>query len=130
MARVLVVDDDEATREALSWALADEGYEVAEAAGGRRAVEMLRASTDRWVVLFDYRMPNLDGEALLSIVAADAHLAQCHAYIGMTAGPETLTPAVAQLQNQLGVPVLGKPFDLDDLIDTMAQVAAHLACDN
>jgi CheY-like chemotaxis protein len=127
MARVLVVDDDEATRETLSWALADEGHEVAVAADGQRALELLRVATDRWVVLFDYRMPDLDGEALLSIIAADAHLAARHAYIGMTASPESLPAAVAQFQTQLGVPLLGKPFDLDDLLDTVACAASRLA---
>jgi CheY-like chemotaxis protein len=129
MARVLVVDDDAPTREALSWALTDEGHEVAEAASGRQALEVLRAARDRWVVLVDYRMPDLDGEALLRSVAADAHLAARHAYIGMTASPESLPAAVAQLQTQLGVPLLGKPFDLDDLYTAVARAAARLATD-
>jgi two-component system nitrogen regulation response regulator NtrX len=127
MAHVLVVDDDEATREALRWLLTDEGHDVTEAPDGRAALEMLRQATARWVVLFDYRMPGLDGQGLLSAVAADPRLRHQHAYIAMTASPHVLDLVLGQQREALGVPLLPKPLDLDTLMVTIAQAEGRLS---
>jgi two-component system, OmpR family, response regulator MprA len=60
VARVLVVDDDEALRTALGRALRLEGYEVDVAADGAEAVNLLGALRPDLVVL-DVLMPVLDG---------------------------------------------------------------------
>lgn len=58
--RVLIVDDDEGTRELLSEILTDHGYEVSAAQDGREALEMLRTGRYRMVVT-DWEMPRLNG---------------------------------------------------------------------
>jgi two-component system response regulator MprA len=63
VARVLVVDDDEALRNALARALRLEGYEVELAADGAEAVDQLGACHPDLVVL-DVMMPVLDGVAV------------------------------------------------------------------
>ncbi len=59
-ARLLLVEDDERIRQALALALADEGYEVIEAASGEEALDLL-VSTRVDVVLLDLVLPGVDG---------------------------------------------------------------------
>jgi two-component system response regulator MprA len=60
--RVLVVDDDEALRQALRRALSLEGYEVDLAEDGQRALEFFRGERPPpEAVVLDLLMPNLDG---------------------------------------------------------------------
>jgi two-component system response regulator MprA len=60
--RVLVVDDDEALREALRRALSLEGYEVELAEDGERALDFFRGERPPpEAVVLDLLMPNLDG---------------------------------------------------------------------
>ena len=62
--RILVVDDDPASRELLRKVLATEGHAVVQAADGREALaELARQPAD--LVVSDIRMPDVDGVQLL-----------------------------------------------------------------
>jgi DNA-binding NtrC family response regulator len=62
--RVLVVDDDPASRDLLRKVLATEGHQVVQAADGREALaELERQAPD--LVVSDIRMPDVDGVQLL-----------------------------------------------------------------
>jgi class 3 adenylate cyclase/CheY-like chemotaxis protein len=67
---ILVVDDIEANRELLSRRLAREGHDVAVAAGGVEALEMLRRD-EFDLVLLDLMMPDLNGFEVLAQMKAD-----------------------------------------------------------
>jgi len=57
---ILIVDDEEALREALGKILEDDGYRVVSAASGEQALEILRDhSVD--LILTDIRMPGMSG---------------------------------------------------------------------
>jgi CheY-like chemotaxis protein len=58
---LLVVDDDEDFRHSLAQALELEGYDVAEAANGRQALEWLARGERPCAVLLDLWMPTMDG---------------------------------------------------------------------
>src|SRR4051812_50044081 len=62
--RILVVDDETNARTGLSTLLAEEGYEVKEAADGEQALALIPAFNPA-VVLVDVRMPHMDGLTLL-----------------------------------------------------------------
>jgi len=62
--RILVVDDETNARSALATLLAEEGFEVKEAADGEQALAMLPDFSPA-VVLADVRMPRMDGLTLL-----------------------------------------------------------------
>jgi CheY-like chemotaxis protein len=124
--QVLVVDDEQPIRQIVRGILEDAGYDVAEAADGLAALEHMRADDTPRVVLLDLRMPRLDGGGVLRAVAGDRALAGHHALILMTANLPSLTPPLADLLNQLEVSVLAKPFDLDDLLDTVERAERRL----
>lgn len=62
--KILVVDDDSASIEAVIEVLEREGYDLSAASGGREALRML-ASEDIDVVITDEKMPDLSGIDLL-----------------------------------------------------------------
>lgn len=125
--RVLIVDDDEGIRETIRFALEDAGYSVTEATDGLDALKLLRAGKERMVVLLDFMMPGLDGAGLLGAVAADARLAADYAFVLITANTKTLTLAFATLLQNLSVPVITKPFDIDNLLNAVATATRRLA---
>lgn len=127
MAHVLVVDDDAAIRDTVRFALEDSGYTVSEAADGLAALKQLRTRHEPTVVLLDLMMPGLDGAGVLGAVAGDRRLASQHAYILVTANTKTLTLAFANLLQSLSVPILNKPFDVDDLLDSVAVAARRIS---
>lgn len=126
MTQVLLVDDDEAIRETIRLALEDGGYEVQEASDGMAALQALRDATTGMVVLLDLMMPKLDGAGVLGAVAGDRRLAKRHVFILTTATHQTLTLAFVNLLTDLAVPVLRKPFELDDLLASVQRAAQRL----
>lgn len=123
---VLIVDDDPDIRGALRMILEEEGYRVQEARDGLIALDIMRESSHPLVVLTNHHMPVLDGPGLLSFVAQDPRLARRDAFIYMTAGNRIISPDVAQTLDELHVPVLRKPFDIQHLADLVAQAAGRL----
>lgn len=122
--RVLVVDDDLAIRETLRLVLEDAGYEVLEAGDGLQALEILKGAKDSLVVLLDLMMPRLDGAGVLGAVAGDRKLAHRHAFVMTTATHQTLSLAFVNLLTNLSVPVLRKPFDVEDLLAMVDSAAS------
>lgn len=72
-ATLLVVDDDADNREMLARRLQRQGYEVATAESGERALELVR-SRPFDLVLLDMIMPGLDGHQVLRQLKADESL--------------------------------------------------------
>ncbi|MGD8916429.1 MAG: response regulator, partial [Syntrophobacterales bacterium] len=64
MANILVVDDENSMREFLEIMLNKEGYQVATAAGGGEAIDLLKKS-DFDLVITDIRMKEIDGLEVL-----------------------------------------------------------------
>lgn len=129
MTTVLVVDDDRSIREALRILLEAEGYAVLEADDGVLALALLRATPEHLVVLLNMHMRHLNGLDVLREVAADPALPERHAYVLMTAAGDGALdqPDEQALLHQLGVPILRKPFEIQDLVDAVATAAAcHL----
>lgn len=62
--RILVVDDDPRSRDAVASILAEEGYDAAVAADGEEASELLSSWCPDLIVT-DLDMPRLDGRGLL-----------------------------------------------------------------
>jgi CheY-like chemotaxis protein len=123
---VLVVDDNDEICAALRWMLEDDGYEVLWTSDGAAALNILRSAEDRFVVLLDYVMPEVTGQDVLESVVADPRLSTSHVFILMTAMARTLPPKMLRLLTTLGIPVIQKPFDIDDLAAQVSQAAGRL----
>jgi DNA-binding response OmpR family regulator len=62
--RVLIVEDDADTREALAAALTDAGFGVEQAASGAQGIERVAACKPD-VILLDMRLPDMGGEQFI-----------------------------------------------------------------
>ncbi|MCJ2049824.1 response regulator [Methylobacterium sp. J-070] len=70
---VLVIDDDQATRDLLARFLTKEGFHVATAPDGKAGLEQARTRRPR-AILLDVTMPRMDGWAVLRALRADPDL--------------------------------------------------------
>ena len=111
MSKLLIVDDEVAILEALTDILSVEGYEVATAANGAEGLK--RAGEARPdLILLDLMMPVMDGQEMLRRLKESPDLRSIPVVV-MSAGRVTK----AELQ---GSRFLAKPFELDDLLDTVS----------
>ena len=108
--KILLVDDDPTLVEGLSYSLKREGYEVAVAADGLRALECVREEQPDLVIL-DIMLPQLDGFEVCRILrAAGAKVP----ILMLTAKTEEVDKVVGL---ELGADdYLTKPFSLRELV--------------
>ena len=71
MGKLLVVDDDELTREILASILEAEGYEVQQAENGKSAYEYLKKDDEVELIVCDINMPEMDGIELISLLRGE-----------------------------------------------------------
>ncbi len=116
---VLVVDDDPFIRHLVELALVGEGYTVDQAADGRRALERVALAPPS-LVLLDLNMPGMNGWEV------HARLRETHPQVPVVYMTANLsTPDEARRHGAAGY--LPKPFDIDDLLQTVEQVARTAA---
>lgn len=125
-ARVCVIEDDTDLRETVRDLLNDAGYEVIEASNGLAGKALLEGSLERLVVVLDYRLPALDGCDLLEIVAQDEELRARHTFIMLSGSPRQTVEDCEEAIDDLDVPVLSKPFHIDDLVEAVEQAEQRL----
>ncbi len=114
---VLIVDDDEDGRQAVSSLLESAGYRTAQAKDGRDALVFMQEAKDKpSLVLMDLMMPTMDGWQLRSRLRSDPDLAAIPIVI-MTAHAGVLR-AVSNASPD--TPVLPKPIEADLLLRTVA----------
>lgn len=126
MARVCIIEDDEATLETVRYLLEDAGYEVVTATNGLLGYNMLVTSMERLIVVLDHKLPKLDGCNLLEIVANDERLSARHTFIFMTASPKRALEDCEEAIEELDVPLIAKPFDIDQLVDAVREAEQRL----
>ncbi len=117
MPRILVVDDDANVRKALKLALADLGYDVDSVDGGRAALERL-AQHAYDLVVCDLHMPARDGPAVYRELARRPAPRPAFLFITGYADAGPYEDFIRTTQ----VPVVGKPFDVDVLRETVRRV--------
>ncbi|MBG0817215.1 response regulator transcription factor [Planomonospora sp. ID82291] len=109
-ARVLVVDDEPALREALQSSLEYEGYRVGLAGDGQAALEVLEREPYE-VVLLDVMMPRLDGLTACRRLRAAGN----HVPVLMLTARDAVGDRVSGLDAGAD-DYLVKPFELDELL--------------
>ena len=112
--RVLIVEDDADTREALCAALRDAGYCVEECADGAQGLARLqRSDAPVDVILLDMHLPDMSGVAFMEKAGASARV------IVLTADSRT------RLLDFAGsAKILHKPVSLDDLEEAVREACA------
>ena len=121
--RVLVVDDDATVRRLLRVMLEADGYTVAEAQGGAEALDILRQSPDRLVVLLDHLMPGLTGADVLERAASEGGRLTAHGYILISANDNRAALDLAADLASLSAAILTKPVNRAVLSRTVRRVA-------
>ena len=121
---VLVVDDNPAIRDMVSWALELDGYEPAEAAEGAEALAWMdnaaREGRLPSVILLDIAMPGMDGQTFLDQLRSQWEPTHpSPSIVVITAGvggPDATSLGVAH--------VIVKPFHVRNLLDIVRKLTA------
>jgi DNA-binding response OmpR family regulator len=109
MTRILVVDDETNLRHTVGYALRREGYEVASAEDGEKALELFRSTKPNLVVL-DVMLPRMDGLAVCRAIRRESDVPVI-----------MLTARDTELDTVVGLEVgaddyLTKPFSMVELV--------------
>lgn len=113
--KILVIDDDQPTREVVTLALTDEDYEVRTAPNGRAALDVLNHFKPH-LILLDMRMPVMDGWSFVTEYrkSRTEHIP----IVVFTAAVDTASRA-SEVQADA---YLAKPFVLTELFAVLDQV--------
>jgi len=116
---VLIVEDDDATRELVRRTVEGEGWRVAVAEDGQQALDLLAQQVPS-LVLLDLMMPHVDGFEVLSTMRADPRLVDVPVVVltAMTLGDEDL----ARLRGQVESLLLKGSLASDALLDEVLHV--------
>jgi CheY-like chemotaxis protein len=116
---ILLVEDDDALREALGEILADEGYRVECVANGREALEHLdRSGASPDLILLDLVMPVMDGWTFRNAQRLDPRLARIPTMVLSASFPPD-SPRMRSLEAQA---VLSKPVSVDRLLQAVERL--------
>lgn len=89
-----------------------------------QALEVQRVSASPLIVVLDPNLPQLDGVEVLRMAAEDPSLAGRHAFILLTAITGQRFQEAKRMCDQLMVPVIPEPLELDSILGAVA-AAAH-----
>ena len=119
MVKVLVVDDDQESRELLFEVLASNGYEVAVVENAAAAQAELAGDGDYQIVIADLQMPNGNGLELLQRLRKQKTKHELILMSSFISGTER------KMALDLGVgALLEKPFRLSELLEVVAGLAS------
>ena len=113
MTRIMVVNDSMEFLQLMEELLTGEGYDVSlveTGAGTRAAAKQIRPD----LLILDVRLPDMNGFEVLNLLRLDPDT-QAIPVLLCTAAVRDVQAQEAVLRER-GVPVLFKPFDLDDLL--------------
>ncbi|MGH2492528.1 MAG: GGDEF domain-containing response regulator [Candidatus Limnocylindria bacterium] len=121
--RVLVADDDAATRALIDMALQEAGYDCVLAADGRSALEQARALRPDLVVL-DVAMPVMTGDEVHRELRRDPRTR--YIPVVFVTAKRTTGDMAARLRNGAD-DYVSKPFDVDELVARIASALRRAA---
>jgi CheY-like chemotaxis protein len=116
MTHIMVVNDSMEFLQLMKELLTDEGYEVTlvESGGGTRAAAKQHRPD---LLILDLRMPDMSGFEVLNLLRLDPET-QAIPVLLCTAAVRDVQ-AQEPILRERGIPVLFKPFDLDELLETV-----------
>ncbi|MEO5896874.1 MAG: response regulator [Vicinamibacterales bacterium] len=114
---VLIVEDDQDTREMLTSFLQLEGYLTETATNGREALDRLAGGIKANIIVLDLMMPVMDGWQFRRRQIEDAQLAKIPTIVVSAAGRGRMAQISADAH-------LAKPIDMDELLFRLSQFCA------
>ena len=124
--RVLVVDDDDVIRQLITVNLELEGFEVVPAVDGQDALDKVKSANVQ-VVTLDVMMPRVDGWEAATRLRNDPETSHIKVILLSARAQE----ADLQRGEKIGVDAyLTKPFDPDELIDTVRRLVDEATSDS
>jgi CheY-like chemotaxis protein len=112
--KLMLVEDDSATRAFLAQILELEGFRVVAFANGMEALHYLAHSPPPSLVIMDMRMPLMDGPEFRSAMLRDPRLARIPVVVVTAFEPSTAAGLSVSR-------ILRKPVDIDALVETVRQ---------
>jgi CheY-like chemotaxis protein len=116
---LMIVDDDDDLRDALTDIMTAQGYEVAAFADARAALAALEEGVAPFLILLDLMMPGMSGWEFRAAQLANPTLARIRVVVVTAA--TNLSDGACTLSS---VEVLHKPFTLEILLPVVARYAA------
>lgn len=111
MARILLIDDDEASLDFMRHVMRVDGHELAHAADGDQGLALVQQFRPE-LIICDVVMPHLGGYAVLETVRADPQFSKLPVLLFSAFMTEE---ARAMALQRGATEVLAKPFDLEQL---------------
>jgi len=119
--RILVIEDDEYSRDALAHLLVSEGYEAQSASDGESGLEKAHEMHPDVIVL-DLNLPDIDGKRVIEMIRNDGPLRNVP--ILVVTGDEA---RAGQAAVDLGADgYLTKPVEFDDLTNAISGLTSDL----
>lgn len=116
LCKVLIVEDDADTREALAAVLESHGFRVAEAENGLAALAHLRSADCTCLIVLDLFMPQMNGWTFRQEQVKDPAIASIPVVV------VSADPAAARRAQSLGVvAAMTKPLDFSRFVDVISQ---------
>jgi len=123
--RILIVDDEEDIRDILKITLAEEDYEVIEAADGNEALKAVQAKSPD-MILLDYKIPYVDGREVCRRIKKDILLR--HLPIIMLTGKGDIMDKVEGIDAGADDYIV-KPFEPKELLARIRMILRRTARD-
>jgi CheY-like chemotaxis protein len=117
---IVVVDDDRQLAELMREFLTDEGYRVTVCAHGDQAFAVIRSLLPDLIIL-DVRMAEIGGLGVLYLLSTDPQTRRIPVLMCTAVSAGEMQPWQDVLDEK-GVPVLYKPFKLDQLANHIASM--------
>jgi DNA-binding response OmpR family regulator len=114
--KVLIVEDDNQLRETLAVELTEQGYEVRNAGSGNEAIP-ITYGVELDLIVLDIKMPYIDGFEVLKFVKGTFPQTKV---IVLTAYTDLMN--LEKCKNLGADEVIGKPYDLSFLFDTIERL--------
>jgi len=115
---LMIIDDDDDLRNALSFIMTAQGYEVTAFGDARRALRALDAGPLPFLILLDLMMAGMSGWEFRAAQLANTRLNPIPVVV-LTAA-NTLSDGVHTVSD---VEIVGKPFALDELLEVVGRYA-------
>jgi two-component system, cell cycle response regulator DivK len=117
--KILIVEDNEDSRDLLHFLLTTKGYSTSTAVDGKEGVYMAKVEKPD-LIITDLTMPNIDGIELTRMVRSEPEIANIPIIVYTSYGSDTANPAIEAGATQ----IFYKPIDFDKVlnyIDTLLE---------